>query len=172
MNFKEAFDNDCNKITASDELINRTLMAAITQDSSDGGNGSLSDNPAHKDLDKQAMDGGLQNDINQSSVSMAGKQSYKSALNSGLQDKSAQRNSSTIAKSSHKAGSRRNIFRILAAAAAIILLCFSVYSVRNFIGSKTAVLALQPLKSMQVKTTRSLAQRDYLLHTARILLTT
>lgn len=24
MNFKEAFDNDCNKITASDELINRT----------------------------------------------------------------------------------------------------------------------------------------------------
>lgn len=72
MNFKEAFDNDCNKITASDELINRTLMAAITQeDSSDGGNGSLSDNPAHKDLDKQAMDGGLQNDINQSSISMA-----------------------------------------------------------------------------------------------------
>ena len=32
MNFKEAFDNDCNKITASDELINRTLMAAITQE--------------------------------------------------------------------------------------------------------------------------------------------
>ena len=82
MNFKEAFDNDCNKITASDELINRTLMAAITQeDSSDGGNGSLSDNPAHKDLDKQAMDGGLQNDINQSSSSIAGKQPDKSALN-------------------------------------------------------------------------------------------
>ena len=147
MNFKEAFDNDCNKITASDELINRTLMAAITQeDSSDGGNGSLSDNPAHKDLDKQAMDGGLQNDINQSSISMAGKQSYKSALNSGLQDKSAQRNSSTIAKSSHKAGSRRNIFRILAAAAAIILLCFSVYSVRNFIDSKNSSSGTSTLK--------------------------
>lgn len=147
MNFKEAFDNDCNKITASDELINRTLMAAITQeDSSDGGNGSLSDNPAHKDLDKQAMDGGLQNDINQSSSSIAGKQPDKSALDSGLQDKSAQRNSSTIAKSAHKAGSRRNIFRIFAAAAAIILLCFSVYSVRNFIGSKNSSSGTSTLK--------------------------
>lgn len=119
MNFKEAFDNDCNKITASDELINRTLMAAITQeDSSDGGNGSLSDNPAHKDLDKQAMDGGLQNDINQSSSSIAGKQSDK----------------------------RTHIFRIFAAAAAIILLCFSVYNVRNFIGSKNSSSGTSTLK--------------------------
>ena len=119
MNFKEAFDNDCNKITASDELINRTLMAAITQeDSSDGGNGSLSDNPAHKDLDKLAMDDGLQNDINQSSSSIAGKQSDK----------------------------RTHIFRIFAAAAAIILLCFSVYNVRNFIGSKNSSSGTSTLK--------------------------
>lgn len=31
MNFKDAFDKDCSKINASDELINRTLMAAMTQ---------------------------------------------------------------------------------------------------------------------------------------------
>ena len=29
MNFKEEFDKDCNKITASDELINKTLMNAM-----------------------------------------------------------------------------------------------------------------------------------------------
>lgn len=32
MNFKDEFNKDCSKITASDELINRTLMAAMMQD--------------------------------------------------------------------------------------------------------------------------------------------
>ena len=32
MNFKDAFDKDCSKINVSDELINRTLMAAMTDD--------------------------------------------------------------------------------------------------------------------------------------------
>lgn len=35
MNFKEAFNNDCKKITASDELRNRTLMAATTSSKED-----------------------------------------------------------------------------------------------------------------------------------------
>lgn len=38
MNFKDAFDKDCKKITASDELINRTLMAAMTQNDAQGSN--------------------------------------------------------------------------------------------------------------------------------------
>ena len=41
MNFKDAFDKDCSKINVSDELINRTLMAAMTDDD----NSHTMDNP-------------------------------------------------------------------------------------------------------------------------------
>lgn len=52
MNFKDEFNKDCNKITASDELINRTLMDAMMQDDNTVAANNITDSKSSKHIKK------------------------------------------------------------------------------------------------------------------------
>ena len=106
MKFKEAFNNDCSKISASEELINRTLMAAITQS----------------------------NDSTSSNTQCSNTQSSNSHSNDSLSNNSLSNNSHSTHTSRIK--SNRRIFRILAVAAAAIILCVGVYNIGTSLNNK------------------------------------
>ena len=75
MNFKDAFDKDCSKINVSDELINRTLMAAMTDDD----NSHTMDNPHTMD-NSHTMDNRTPYDSGRAGLKRTGKTSSHKGL--------------------------------------------------------------------------------------------
>ena len=131
MKFNDAFDNDCRKICASDELINRTLMAAITHDS-------------------KTPDDAVAN-IAASGTTSGASSGTASGAASGAPSRAASGNSINSHKEAGKAvtkpaagvRSRRHLFKLSAIAAAAIILFIGVYSIyssqtnKNILNSST-----------------------------------
>ena len=103
MNFKEEFDKDCNKITASDELINKTLMNAM-----------LHDDKTICDKEK-----GTDNVLYNNSTC---------SHNNTTSNNSVVTNNKSISKHIKRKSSFTILYRIIAVAAATIILCIGAYN--------------------------------------------
>lgn len=131
MKFNDAFDNDCKKICASDELINRTLMAAITHDSKTPDDAVA--NIAASGTTSRAPSG-------TASGAASGAPSRAASGNSIHSHKAAGK---AVTKPAAGVRSRRHLFKLSAIAAAAVILFIGVYSIyssqtnKNILNSST-----------------------------------